>query len=138
MSHLRIVQIEIEDGNDDVVRAALSNVFGRPQPVVSAPTAPISVPSAAIQAGRVELTPQPKKQIAAPAEAKLPREGSIGDVILSALNKKPMSSLELAEHLKMEPAQIYAPCSAMKGKGILESRIDESGDGTRRWYLAGN
>lgn len=48
-----------------------------------------------------------------------------------------MSSLELCKELKLEPPQVYAPVSMLKGKGLVESKNDDERDGTRRYFLSG-
>jgi hypothetical protein len=76
---------------------------------------------------------------AAPKDDDLEDEGgkplSFGDRILEALVKKPMTSMELAAYLQVEPKQVYGPCSVLKLKQAVVSIRDET-DGQTRWKLA--
>jgi hypothetical protein len=57
--------------------------------------------------------------------------------VLAALQKYPLSAMELAGRLGLRPAQVYMTCSTLKGEGQIESRIDDEGDGTRRYFAVG-
>jgi hypothetical protein len=137
---LRVLQFELEDANEEVVRVALNSL--RPvMPVLEELEPPLPV-VAARQAGHVRIG-RPKKLLAhAPVEVAngvqmraAPGGGeSIRQRILALLAKKPMSSIEIATALKLEPKQAYQSCAAMKSAGSIDGRNDET-DGTRRWFL---
>jgi hypothetical protein len=150
---LRVIEIEMEDTTAancaDVIRTLLStgsSVKPPAQPLVTA-VLELSEPAAAQELEEEEdeepRVARPKKapQVKVTAQEKATRNApgggdTIGTRILEAIKKQgPMSSLELANALKLEPVQIYAPCSTMKAKGELESKLDDR-DGTRRWFLA--
>lgn len=140
---LRIFELETEAATQQdcaaIIRAALgveAVSAALPPPIPSAPLAEAIVEH--------ELEPETPRRLApakvpkalpAPATRSAPGGGdTITARILEALKKKPMSSLELCQYLKLEPNQVYAPASAMKSKGQLENKIDEN-DGTRRWFV---
>lgn len=80
----------------------------------------------------------PRKAIAAPQVVNRSAPGggdTIGSRILEVLKKKPMSSLELSEAMKLEPPKVYGPLHILKKRGLVDSLNDES-DGTRRWFIA--
>lgn len=82
---------------------------------------------------------QRKQRKAAPERPAAPvaaiEDGTFKERILSALAKKPLSSLELAQKLGVEPTKVYSPLSLMKGKGEVESFQDDDTDGLRRYRL---
>lgn len=166
MSRLRITRIEIEDGSEEVYRAALAEGGGASVPVVAPAAAvpvgpvssfgPVSTPSAETASAPDDPDPEPRSQrrgrkpgqrgpgrrkkavgsspTPGPA-APEPSEGTNGARILEVLKKKPMSSGELIAHLACPPQSVYVPCSALKAKGAIVNRLDESA-GVKRWYLA--
>lgn len=142
MAKLRVVQIEIEDatgGFGDVLAAVLGG-GGRQMETHRVPG---STGASAVENGPPLKRGRLNNALPAPAarHKKLPAKtaGSISSEsipgrILAALKKKPMSSLEIGQALGLEPQQVYAPCSGLKSKGLIESRVDEQGDGTRRYF----
>lgn len=158
MATLRLIHIEIDGAEQtyaDIIRGAVGGLMAgslvageslarpallqpvRPDPPQIAAPEPVAEQPRR-KAGRPKKAPAAKREAASatPALRQAPGGGdSIGQRILDALAKKPLSSMELSEHLKVQPQNIYATNSVLKGKGLIESRTDES-DGTRRWCLA--
>lgn len=144
MSKVRITHIEMEDegqGIVEVIRAYLGQA--QPQalhPVAAAPVGELAPPPSiaelvapAVVKSRKSIPAVSPKAVSAPRSA--PGGGdSITTRIMEALQKKPMSSIELAQSLKLEPGQIYAPAHLLKKKGVVDNRIDET-DGTRRYFI---
>jgi len=54
--------------------------------------------------------------------------------VFEAIQKKPMSSMELCQALKLEPKQAYQAAHVLVKKGLAVSRNDTDGDGTRRYF----
>lgn len=54
--------------------------------------------------------------------------------ILTLLRKKPMSSGELVEVMKVNSSIVYSTLHVMKEKGMVEGRLSDI-DGTRRWFV---
>ncbi len=148
---LRIVQIDVEAevGADvsELIRAATTGKdgwSGSPSLAPADAPSPAQLPALAPLADAPPVhRGRPKKALAAkcepastiPALRQAPGGGdSTAQLILNALAKKPLSSLELRDLLKVEPQKIYAANNSLKTKGLIESRNDEN-DGTRRWCL---
>jgi hypothetical protein len=146
---LRSIELEMDDATAvncaEAIRMLLSGgpTSNRPVPVAAVHEVPGLEPPAEEHRAPAPR-PKPARKTAAPgarvekATVHPPQSSgdSIGSRILAALKKQPLSSLELAEELKLDPKQVYTPCSLLKSKGELESRIDDT-DGTRRWFLHG-
>lgn len=145
ITRIELHSAELADAVDPaVVREAMAALNPSAE---SGPTPPISAETVDTVVAEVAET----RAIAAPPEVAAPRQGARGRKaaakpavasegsstitgrILEALQKRPMSSLELAQALKLEPSQVYAPCSLLKGKGQIENRPDPE-DGTRRYF----
>ncbi len=136
MPRLRFVSVDLEDANDESMRSVLqtlrANVVGVVPPSFTEVVQEPALPPATDPKRSVRSLPAPNAA-AAPATA-VNGSSSIGDLIRHALAKRPMSSMELAEALKLDVAKVYSPVSLMKKQGVLENVMDES-DGTRRYQL---
>jgi hypothetical protein len=145
MSRLRITQIELEDAGEDLIRVAfdaLGSFTREPHPQIERPAIAPAIAAPPLQPSAIAPVKAEKRLTGKRQDAPAPlRQASGGGDtiparILEALRGKPMSSLELAEKLKLQPQQVYPATSLLKTKGALKSENDPA-DGTRRWYVAG-
>jgi hypothetical protein len=134
MSKVRVVQIDLESDEplSALVQAALGGEMRIPQ------RAALPEPSN----GTTELpAPRKPRQVKAKAEPEpqhrsAPGGGqSITERVFNALKKKPQSSIELQDLLDLQPAQVYGACNHLKNQKLVESKTDDDGDGTRRWFV---
>jgi hypothetical protein len=145
MAKIHAVIIDAEVENEETIRSLLSAIQGTPRPA----EAPVITEGPLQLASPVEQAPeqppvkrayqrkQPVKHAPIAAhESEAPRAGgpSIVDRVQEALRKRPMSSMELIQFLKVPAQTVYTACSWLKSKGVVESKI-EGDDETRRWYL---
>lgn len=144
MARLKFVQIEIE-GSEEAVVDAIRGHFRPPEPasindlVIPPATGAVTAVLAAEEDDPIQLAlPEPRRQgkraAGKRAKAEAVEAGSLGDLILAALRKRPASAIELSGSLKLEPKQVYQATNRLKVKGLIEGREDEI-DGTRRWHL---
>lgn len=141
---LRILEVEAE-GQDiaEIVRAALGMSGEKavlPPPIATAIPEPSAeqVVTEERRPKRRNVGAKTQKAISAPDPVSAPRSASGGGDtiparILEALKKKPMSSVEIGQALKLELTQVYPACSQLKQRGQVDSRNDEP-DGTRRYF----
>lgn len=140
MAKIHAVIIDAEVENEETIRSLLSAIHGTPRPEVEAPAAVVlEEPRQLLPFATAKQTRPKKARASATAhETEAPaRTGppSIGERVLEALRRKPLSSLELVSLLKAPAQNIYAACSYLKSKGKVDSRTDDDGDGTRRWFV---
>lgn len=140
---VRFTQIEVDEMGAaeglELLRGAMA-LRSLPGPVGVEPTplaieAPAVVPAVPAARAAAPAARKPGRKAAA-AEA-LPAPDSTAGRVLDALKKKPMSSIELQAALKIEPQPVYQAASALKNKGLIDSRTDDAGDGTRRYFYIG-
>jgi hypothetical protein len=132
----------IEDAGDAVIASALSSTLGIDMAAIQAThRAPVTVaiPAALPEPAPLEIEPEPPKRRAARPVAATPKAEGEGDTIpariIAALQKKRMSSTELAAALELDVKQIYAPCSLLKAKGLIFSKNDDETDAVRRYQF---
>lgn len=145
------IEMEAEPGEcSEVIRAALFP--GSPAAAEALPAAIIHSPAALPPPQETAEPKEPKrrgpgakkphKKVATPAVAAAPAlraapggGDSVATRVLDALRKKPMSSIELSQALKLEPQQIYGAVHLLHKRGFTESRNDDTDGGTRRWFV---
>lgn len=151
MSTLRMVLIEMEVASPEMAAQVLRMAIdGMEAPVTFA--APPAAPDVEIEEElptetaleppktdpRPRKQPRPRATESAPEpKGPSPADDSIAGQILTLLQKRPMSSIELGEALKRrdDMKAVYNACSRLKGAGHIVNQVDET-DGTRRYALA--
>lgn len=140
---LRIIEVEAAEGE---AARIIETVLGGGIPA-SAPTLPLQVRAPAapralaapaaepVQYAKPGRRPMKPKNQGRPESKAQPEGESYTARVLEALKLRPMSSLELARHLKVESPKVYTACNTLKTKGLIESRNDDQGDGTRRYFI---
>ena len=142
MSNVRVIFAEM-DGTDEMVRSVISEFAERMRRVPEV----MAITPAAVR--EVKALPSPRRggarggvrkvaaaAPAAPAAAAFvpATNDGLGDRLLAALRKRPMTSGELIKELKTaKPQDIYYRLSMMRKSGVIETREDPSDFGKKNY-----
>jgi hypothetical protein len=128
---------ELPSAPEIPARAALGGEAFIPSQIVKQAPEPAPVKRAYTRKAKPGSVSKLTKPATAATDGRMPADGPSAK-ILALLAKKPMSSGELITASRLESGSVYTACGNLKTAGRIESRTDDDGDGTRRYYLIQN
>ena len=138
MSNVRVIFAEM-DGTDEMVRSVISEFAERmrrvPEVMAITPAAVREVKALPSPAPARRKGPGKAKAAVAAAAAFVPATNDgLGERVLAALRKRPMTSGDLIKELKTaKPQDIYYLLSMMRKSGVIETREDPSDFGKKHY-----